>query len=87
VRLASVLFTAVFGDIELLATFNPVTDGIDAVRAIVLGKDVLTVLSVGGFGGVWNTLVPALGVLAGLNVVFGAIAVTLMARASSASVA
>mgnify|MGYP000374459765 CR=1 FL=1 len=77
-------FIPISSDIELLATFNPVTYGVDAVRAIILGEDVMTVLDVTAFGGVWNTLVPAVAVLVALDVVFGALAVWLLGRASSA---
>jgi ABC-2 type transport system permease protein len=77
-------FIPMSSDIELLATFNPVTYGVDAVRAIILGEDVMTVLDVTAFGGVWNTLVPAVAVLVALDVVFGALAVWLLGRASSA---
>jgi ABC-2 type transport system permease protein len=77
-------FIPMSSDIELLATVNPVTYGVDAVRALVLGEDVMTVLDVTAFGGVWNTLVPALAILVALDLVFGALAVRLLGRASSA---
>jgi len=77
-------FIPMSGDIEALATVNPVTYGVDAVRALVLGEDVMTVLDVTAFGGVWNTLVPALAVLVALDVLVGAFAVWLLGRASSA---
>lgn len=76
-------FVPLSDDVELLATFNPVTYGVDAIRALLLQKDVMTVLSVGRFGGIYDTLVPAVAVLVGLNVVFGAVAVWLLGRASS----
>jgi ABC-2 type transport system permease protein len=78
-------FIPLSDDIELLATVNPVTYGVDAVRALVLGADVATVLDVTAFGGVWNTLVPAVAVLVALDLVFGALAVWLLGRASSAN--
>ncbi|WP_256390944.1 ABC transporter permease [Natronoarchaeum rubrum] len=71
--------------VETLATFNPVTYGVDAIRALVLGEDVMTVLEVTRFGGIYDTLVPAVGVLVALNLISGTIAVSLLARASSAS--
>jgi len=71
--------------VETLATFNPVTYGVDAIRALVLGEDVMTVLDVTRFGGIYDTLVPAVGVLIALNLISGAIAVALLARTSSAS--
>jgi ABC-2 type transport system permease protein len=77
-------FIPMSGDIEALATVNPVTYGVDAVRALVLGEDVMTALDVAAFGGVWNTLVPALAVLVALDLVVGALAVWLLGRASSA---
>lgn len=72
---------------ETLAAANPVTYGVDAVRALVRGEDVVTVVAVSRFGGVLDTLVPAVGVLVGLNLVFGGVTVALLARASSADVA
>jgi len=78
-------FVPLSDDIELLATVNPVTYGVDAVRALVLDADVATVLDVTAFGSVWNTLVPAVAVLVALDLVFGALAVWLLGRASSAN--
>jgi len=46
----------------------------------------MTVLSVSAFGGIYDTLVPAVGVLIALNLVLGAVTVTLLRRASSAAV-
>ncbi|MDS0260267.1 ABC transporter permease [Haloarcula sp. S1CR25-12] len=80
-------FIPVASDIEWLARLNPVTYGVDAIRALVLGEDVLTVLEVSRFGGIYDTLVPAVAVLVGLNVVFGAIAVWVLGRASSVDAA
>ncbi|WP_330631055.1 ABC transporter permease [Halocatena halophila] len=74
------------GWIQTVARFNPVTYGVDAVRALMLGQDLLTVISINWFGGVWNTLVPALGVLIGLDLVLGGIAVWSLNRATSADV-
>jgi len=78
-------FIPLSDDIELLATVNPVTYGVDAVRGLVLDADVATVLDVTAFGGVWNTLVLAVAVLVALDLVFGALAVWLLGRASSAN--
>jgi len=80
-------FIPLSDDIELVATFNPITYGVEAVRALVLGEDTLTVVSVSWFGGVADTVVPAVGILLVLNGIVGAIAIRLLARASSASVA
>ncbi|WP_459194365.1 ABC transporter permease [Halosimplex sp. J119] len=80
-------FVPLSSDVEFVATFNPVTYGVDAVRALVLDRDVLTVLSVDQFGGLADTLVPAIAVLVGLNLLVGALAVRLLARASSAEAA
>jgi len=74
------------GWIRTVAVVNPVTYGVDAVRAIVLGRDVMTVLDVTAFGGLWNTVVPALAVLIVFNVVLGAVAVRLLHRAARADV-
>jgi ABC-2 type transport system permease protein len=74
------------GWIQAFATVNPVTYGVDAARAIVLGADVITVVDVPGFEGIWHTLVPALAVLLALDLVLGAVAVYLLSRASSSAV-
>jgi len=74
------------GWIQVVARFNPVTYGVDAARAIMLGRDVMTVVEVTAFGGVYDTLVPAVAVLLGLAIVFGSVAVYMLQRASSANV-
>lgn len=80
-------FIPMSSEVELIATFNPVTYAVDAVRTLVLGEDVMTVVTVTRFGGMYDTLVPAFAVLVGLNVVFGGITVALLSRASSAEAA
>ncbi|MFB6138953.1 MAG: ABC transporter permease [Halosimplex sp.] len=72
--------------IQTVARFNPVTYGVDGARALMLGEDVMTVLDVSGFGGIWNTLVPSIAVLLALDVVLGGAMVYLLNRASSSSV-
>jgi len=72
--------------IQVIATVNPITYGVDAARALMFGRDVMTVIDVTGFGGMWNTLVPALGILLVLDLVLGAIAVRFLNRASSSDV-
>ncbi|MFC6961032.1 ABC transporter permease [Halocatena marina] len=72
--------------IQVVATVNPITYGVDAARALMLGKDVLGVLDVNVFAGMWNTIIPALVILAVLDLVLGAIAVSLLNRASSSEV-
>jgi len=74
------------GWIQTVATFNPITYGVDAVRSLMLGQDVMTVVEVSAFGGVWNALVPALAVLLALDLAFGAVAVRLLTRAASSDV-
>lgn len=74
------------GWMKLAATVNPVTYGVEAVRAIVLGQDTLSVLEVSAFGGLWDTLGPALAVIIGLDLVLGGIAAVFFHRATSASV-
>ncbi|MFB6151941.1 MAG: ABC transporter permease [Haloarculaceae archaeon] len=74
------------GWIQTVATFNPVTYGVDAARALMLDRDVMTVVEVTRFTGIWNTLVPAVAVLLALDLVLGAVMVYLLNRASSASV-
>lgn len=70
-------------EVEAIATLNPVTYGVDAVRALVLDRDVMTVVEVTRFGGVYDTLVPALAVLVAQSLVFGGIAISMLSRASS----
>lgn len=72
--------------IQTVATYNPITYGVDAARAIMLDADVMEVLDVTAFGGIWNTLVPSLAVLLVLDVILVAVAVYMINRASSASV-
>jgi len=74
------------GWIQTVARFNPVTYGVDGARALMLGQDVMTVLDVTGFGGLWNTLVPAILVLIALDLLLGGLMVYLLNRASSSSV-
>lgn len=71
------------GITQMIAKLNPVTYAVDAVRALVLNHDVMTVFEISEFGGIYNTLVPALAVLVALNIVFGATTITLLSRASS----
>lgn len=78
--------SALPSSVETLATFNPITYGIDAVRALVLGRDVMTVVEVTYFGGMWDTVVPAVGVLLVWTIVCGAIAVRALSGATSTSV-
>jgi ABC-2 type transport system permease protein len=74
------------GWIQTIARFNPVTYGVDGARALMLDQDVMTVLEVTQFGGIWNTLVPAIVVLLALDIVLGGAMVYLLNRASSSSV-
>lgn len=74
------------GWIQTAALANPVTYGVDGIRALVLGEDVLSVFEVTAFSGIWNTLVPAGVILLGFLAVLGALAVSLLNRASRATV-
>ncbi|MGB9966035.1 ABC transporter permease [Halobacterium sp. CBA1126] len=74
------------GWVQTVAAVNPITYGVDAARALMFGRDVMTVVEVTSFGGMWDTLVPALGVLAALDLALGAVAVYFLNRASSSSV-
>lgn len=74
------------GWVQAVATVNPITYGVDAARALMLGQDVLMVIDVTAFGGIWNTLVPALAVLIALDLLLGAVAVRYLNRASSSQV-
>ncbi len=72
--------------IQTFARLNPVTYGVDAARAIVLDTDVMVVIETTAFGGALDSVVPAVAVLAGLDLAFGATAVYLLSRASSSDV-
>lgn len=72
--------------VQVVATGNPITYGVDAVRAVMLGQDVLTVPNVMEFSGIWNTLIPALAVLVVLDIVFGGIAVYYLNNAAGSEV-
>ena len=72
--------------IQTFATYNPVTYGVDAARAIMLDADVMTVLDVTAFGGLWDSVVPGLAVLLALDLVLGGVAVFMLRRASSSAV-
>ncbi|WP_122089572.1 ABC transporter permease [Halalkalicoccus subterraneus] len=74
------------GWVRAVATVNPITYGVDAVRALMLGQDVLAVIDVSAFGGIWNTLVPAVAILLALDLVLGAVAIRYLNRASSSQV-
>ncbi|WP_323192129.1 ABC transporter permease [Halostella sp. PRR32] len=74
------------GWINAIAVVNPITYGVDSVRAIMLGRDVMTVLDVTAFGRIWNTVVPGVTVLVGFNLILGAVAVRLLRRAARAEV-
>ncbi|KXB03538.1 ABC transporter [candidate division MSBL1 archaeon SCGC-AAA261F19] len=74
------------GWIQTFAKFNPVTYGVDATRAVVLGKDVMEVVNVTCFSGMWNTIIPALGVLLAFAVVLGGLAVFSIRRGTSTDV-
>lgn len=74
------------GWIQSVAVVNPITYGVDGVRAFMLGQNVMTVFDVTAFSGLWNTVIPAVAVLIGFNVVLGGIAVHLLNRASKAKV-
>ena len=83
---AFVPLDALPGWIRSVAVVNPITYGVDGIRAFMLGRDVLTVVEVTAFSGIWNTVVPSVAVLAGFNLVLGAIAIRLLDRASKAGV-
>jgi ABC-2 type transport system permease protein len=71
------------GWVQTFASYNPVTYGVDAARALMLDRDVMTVIEVTAFDGALNAVVPGVAVLVALDVVFGAVAVFLLSRASS----
>jgi ABC-2 type transport system permease protein len=78
--------SALPGWIRAFARVNPVTYGVDAARSLMVDRDVMTVVEVAWFGGTLDGVVPGVGVLVGLDLVFGAVAVYLLARASSSEV-
>ncbi len=69
--------------VQTVAKINPLTYGIDATRALMLGQSVSNALTVSGLGTVWNTVVPSLVVLGVLDVALGVIAIRFLNRASS----
>lgn len=72
------------GWVQTVATLNPITYGVNAARALMFNQDVMTVIDVTAFDGIWNTLVPAIGILAVLDLILGSLAIYFMARATSA---
>jgi ABC-2 type transport system permease protein len=72
--------------IQTVAAVNPITYGVDAARAIILDADVMEVWEVTAFEGIWNTVVPAVGVLLVLDLLLGAVAVYLIGRTTSSKV-
>ena len=72
--------------VQTFARVNPVTYGVDAARSLIVDQDVMTVLEISWFQGALNGIVPGVAVLAGLGAAFGAVAVTLLSRASSSDV-
>lgn len=74
------------GWVQAVAVVNPVTYAIDAVRALVLGREASSVLAVSRFGGMYETVVPSVLVLLALNVAFGGVTVALLRRASRGTV-
>ncbi|WP_436346301.1 ABC transporter permease [Natronorubrum sp. FCH18a] len=74
------------GWVQTVAALNPITYGVDATRALMFGQDVMTVIEVSTFGGMWDTLVPAIAILAALDLVLGAVAVYFLNAASSSDV-
>ncbi len=73
--------------IQTFARINPVTYGVDATRSLMVDQDVMTVIEVSWFGGMLDGVVPGVLVLVGIDFFGGAIAVSLLSRASSGDVA
>jgi len=65
---------------------NPVTYGVDAARALMLDRDVMTVIEVTAFDGALNSVLPGVAVLLALALGLGAVTVTLLTRATSSDV-
>ena len=72
--------------IQTFARFNPVTYGVDAARSLMIDQNVMTVIDVSWFGGTLDGVVPGVAVLIGLDLLLGAVAVSLLSRASSSDV-
>lgn len=72
--------------IQTFARYNPVTYAIDAARAIILDQDVMTVIEVDMFSGMWNTVIPAVGILLILIIIFGGLAVYTIKKETSSEV-
>jgi len=72
--------------IQTFARVNPVTYGVDAARSLMVDQDVMTVIDVAWFGGTFDGVVPGVAVLIGLDLLLGAVAVSLLSRASSSDV-
>jgi ABC-2 type transport system permease protein len=72
--------------IQTFAALNPVTYGVDAARALMLDRDVMTVVETSVFEGALNAVVPGVAVLTALAIGLGAVAVTLLSRATSSDV-
>ncbi|GAA0222830.1 ABC transporter permease [Haladaptatus pallidirubidus] len=72
--------------IRTVAKYNPITYGVDAARAIMLDADVMEVVQVTQFDGLWNAVIPGVVVLGALDLVLGSIAVYMLRRASSSNV-
>ena len=74
------------GWIQTFARFNPVTYGVDAARSLMIDQDVMTVIDITRFDSALDGVVPGVAVLVGLDLLFGALAVYLLSRASSSDV-
>ncbi|MFC7072635.1 ABC transporter permease [Halovenus rubra] len=74
------------GWIQTIAIVNPITYGVDAIRALLLGEDVAAVVTVSSLPAPWAVVVPAVLILVGFNVVLGGIAARSLKRRSRAEV-
>lgn len=74
------------GWIQTVAVINPITYGVDGIRALMLDADVMTVIGVSWFSGPMNTVVPAVLVCLAFNIVLGGVAIRLLNHASRADV-
>ena len=72
--------------IQTFAMLNPVTYGVDAARALMLDRDVMTVIEVTAFDGALNSVLPGVAVLLALALGLGAVTVTLLTWATSSDV-
>jgi len=79
-------FVPVSEAVEPIAAVNPITYGVDAIRALVLDRSTATVVALDGLHGPWATVVPSVAILIGANLLAGAVAIWLLERTRESDV-